>query len=81
MPHYIYKCSRCSLTVGVLHGMNETPEYNCEQCQSKLVKVPSQVNIGKSSEEKPRTYQDAVDESKDTLSEAKEALKGRVWKP
>lgn len=32
MPKYNYKCDNCELEVIIQHGMNESPQVDCEHC-------------------------------------------------
>lgn len=36
MPRYDYKCEECGQIVEAIHGMNETPDLQCVQCESEL---------------------------------------------
>ena len=38
MALYDYKCPNCKRVTEHLHGMNETPEYICEKCGTRLIK-------------------------------------------
>ncbi|MBL8032419.1 MAG: zinc ribbon domain-containing protein, partial [Leptospiraceae bacterium] len=34
MPTYDYKCADCGRIFEKFHGMNETPQVSCPECQS-----------------------------------------------
>jgi putative FmdB family regulatory protein len=44
MPTYDYKCADCGRVFEKFHGMNETPQVNCPDCQS--LHTSRQVSLG-----------------------------------
>ena len=36
---YTYRCNECEVLKNEHHGMSESPEIKCEQCDKKMVKV------------------------------------------
>lgn len=44
MPTYDYKCADCGRIFEKFHGMNETPQVNCPDCQS--LHTARQVSLG-----------------------------------
>ncbi len=44
MPTYDYKCADCGRIFEKFHGMNETPQVTCPDCQS--VQTSRQVSLG-----------------------------------
>lgn len=39
MPLYEYVCDKCEFTDSYFHKMNETPEFLCPECNSKMRKA------------------------------------------
>lgn len=45
MPAYDYRCPECGFGDEVRHGMNESPTYQCPDCQSQMKRVYGRVNV------------------------------------
>ncbi len=50
MPAYDYKCPECGFTDEVIHGMSESPEYECPDCHLVMKKVFATFNMKKGRE-------------------------------
>ncbi|MBL8034218.1 MAG: zinc ribbon domain-containing protein [Leptospiraceae bacterium] len=44
MPTYDYKCADCGRIFEKFHGMNETPQVSCPECQS--INTARQISLG-----------------------------------
>jgi len=46
MASYNYGCSKCSNEIETSHGMNETPDISCDECDTKMYKkIPKVLNF------------------------------------
>jgi putative FmdB family regulatory protein len=38
VPTYVYTCESCGIRIEKLHGINESPSFNCPSCSGRLTR-------------------------------------------